>query len=481
MKKTNTNYVATTLDQFLNENRNITLTRKYGSKEPVVVSSKAPIRNQVLQYVAENVKVTKNALKRFMESLNENNSKPASISMWMKRNEQYFISETKNNVTTYKLSALGKKLVTNIGLNEGCNCGSNLIKKPAGSKTKNQKRINETFNSAYYDDEEVTPEEEEEWVDRKKSDHDFEDNGEKGIYDEKEEESYEGAKKVIEAIKARKVNESIEEEETEEEETEEEETEEEETEEEEDDDKVEITEFILSVDDAESAIAELAELGITAERVTAETDEEFGDSIEDEEFGEPIEDEEFSTEEIPSEDLEDDDIEDDFDLGDLGDIEGEEIEESVNEEDEEFGDSVEDEEFGDSVEDEEFGDSVEDEEFGDSVEDEEFGDSVEDEEFDNNQIKVSAENWGALKGWLEAKGVDTKELFGGEIVEEGEEIEDDGIEEEIDFDSLENLEEYDDKKSKPVGKKDEETDDDEDEDTEDDKKDDGKKKWNFEK
>ena len=53
------NYVPTSLDQYLNENKSITLTRQYGDKEAVVVGSRAPLRNQVLSYVLENKKVTR--------------------------------------------------------------------------------------------------------------------------------------------------------------------------------------------------------------------------------------------------------------------------------------------------------------------------------------------------------------------------------------------------------------------------------------
>ena len=39
------------------------------------------------------------------------------------------------------------------------------------------------------------------------------------------------------------------------------------------------------------------------------------------------------------------------------------------------------------------------------------------------QIKVQAEDWEVLKGWLEEKGVDIEEMFGGEIeVEETDEV-----------------------------------------------------------
>ena len=65
------NYVPITLDQYLNESKTITLKRGYGERKPVVVGSNAPIRNQILAYVAENQSVSKGDLKRFIAGLNE--------------------------------------------------------------------------------------------------------------------------------------------------------------------------------------------------------------------------------------------------------------------------------------------------------------------------------------------------------------------------------------------------------------------------
>lgn len=481
MKKTTNNYVSTTLDGYLNESRNITLTRKYGSKEPVVVSSKAPLRNKILAFVAENVKVTKNALKRHMMSLNESSTSSAAASMWMKRNAQYFITESKNGVTFYKLSNIGKKLISTFGIDEsiseGCNCGSTKIIKKPGSKKTTSKRTNES---------------EEEDGSKKVKTHDFEDDGEKGIYDEKNTSSTdkvnEGKKKkknkkknkkaakkiknLVESIKARRMFEAedVDKDDVDDEDSvdavdddaelkddvdDEDNTDDvnDEDDTDTDDDKVEITEFIITVDDPESAIAELAELGIDAEIVT---DEAPSDEIETKDDLFADDSDEDSVDDVDDEDL-------DLDID--GEIEGEDSDkknESMNEEDEE---PAEDELFSDEP--------IEDE----ATKDDEVDEPVEDDEVDEpavgNQIKVSADNWDALKGWLEEKGVDTEELFGGEIVSE----DDDDIEDEIDFDELEDLEDYDDdtKKDDDV----EDSDDSNDSDEKSDEKD--KPKFNFDK
>jgi hypothetical protein len=93
MKQT---YVPVTLDQYLNESKTITLKRGYGERKPVVVGSTAPIRNQILSYVAENQRVAKTDLKRFIAGLNEGSKNPnASAIMWLKRNSHFFVTESK--------------------------------------------------------------------------------------------------------------------------------------------------------------------------------------------------------------------------------------------------------------------------------------------------------------------------------------------------------------------------------------------------
>lgn len=109
------NYVPTTLDSFLSENRNIMLKRKYGEKDPVVIRSNAPLRNRVVDYVNENKAVPKNRLKKYIMGINEGAKNPiASANMWLSRNSKFFITESKNNTTYYKLSPLGKKLLSSL-------------------------------------------------------------------------------------------------------------------------------------------------------------------------------------------------------------------------------------------------------------------------------------------------------------------------------------------------------------------------------
>ena len=373
-------YVPTTLNEYLNENKSITLKRGYGDRKPVVVGSKAPLRNQVLAFVSESNGVTRSELKKFIAGLNETSKNPvAAATMWLNRNSKFFITENKNGQTTYKLSSLGRKLVKHlspVSISE-----QETIRKRINEMSPSKKTIFEDFEEDEF--EENNRPGSYDFVDRKKgyerpgiydTDESLEEcsEGDEGK-DEEDEKMDEAAKarikKIVERIKAKngkKLNEEMmtededeltfddiemdDEDEKEDEiegdedeikgDTDELESDEDEIEgdiddefedEEEGEEKVEITEFVITVDDVDDAIGELAELGVDAEQVTDE--------------------------------------------------EGEVIE---------------------------------------------------------NQIKVSADDWESLKGWLEEKGVDIEEMFGGEIeVEDEDELEGDVEELESDEDELE--------------------------------------------
>jgi hypothetical protein len=112
------NYVPVTLDQYVNESKSITLKRGYKDKSPVVVGASAPIRNQVLAFVSESKKVRGSELKRFVAGLNETNANPsAAATMWLRRNEKFFITENRQGVTYFKLSPLGRRLVNGFAPN----------------------------------------------------------------------------------------------------------------------------------------------------------------------------------------------------------------------------------------------------------------------------------------------------------------------------------------------------------------------------
>jgi len=374
------NYAPVTLDQYINESKSITLKRGYGAKQPVVVGASAPIRNQVLAYVAEGQRVKSADLKRFVAGLNETNANPAAAAtMWLRRNGKFFVTESRQGVTYYKLSPLGQRLVNRFaspagiseakkydfkdpktkepgivdkdkeeleecGVKEAHDLGGRLSSKlhnllskdqdkddkefdgfedeitkkgnPLGVLTEERrKRIEQIIENIKSRQEKPLNEEEEEEKEEKE-----EGSADELSFDDLDlgsEEKEEGDEKEAEGEEEEAEGEE------EKEEGEEEEAEGEEEKEEGEEDKVEITEFILTVDDVDAAIEELEEKGVTAEKVV-----------------DP-------------------------------DAEPEEGEE---------------------------------------------------EAYKKDEISVKAEDWDELKGWLEEKGVDVEEMFGGEI--EVEEVED---------------------------------------------------------
>ena len=551
MKKQN--YVPTSLDQYLNENKSITLTRQYGNKNSVVVASRAPLRNQVLAYVMENEKVTRTELKKFIFGLNEGKAKPAAVNMFLKRNEKFFVTESKGSETIYKLSKLGEKLIQTLaptkqsvsiseskkvneygsvnlgGYNTNDDQGETIEGMYKSLKNEGYTNLKLVYNditnqmmiTTPHNEFELTfiPEGElaavsdsDEWgwsaVDNMKGDlQAFGDDDDfvsqdkayeafKELIDgsrvnELDEETQEDRiEKIVEQIllkRAKSVNEAEEaEEETPEEETEEEtdnaeaevedaeddaEAEddveddvedeaseddvEDETPEEDvvDDDRVEVTEFIITVDDVASAIEELGDLGIEASEVGMESDVEDDLGAEDDLEEVPAENDDLDIDLEDDDDLEGEEEVDDFDLDLGGELEGEdEVEESVTgmeqqekekwpnltEEDEDVTDELSMDDVEELPAETEVADPEAEEVEGEDepLEDEPLEDEPEDVEGGGNQIRVSADNWEALRGWLEAKGVDIEEMFGGEIELEGEEGD---VEDEISFDGLEDI------------------------------------------
>lgn len=441
-------YVPTTLDDFLNENRQINLKRGYRGNPGINVNAKAPLRDRILTYVAENEGITSKELKKYIAGLNETSKKPLSAAnMWLKRNDKFF--EVNENDGTVRLSTVGKRLVNRLTLTENVNEGKKKDKKKkveeedhdfvdtkkgyarpgindSTNENVNEEELKEKIRAMLSEDELpsidenlsadlILEEDEEDELTFDDLDLDPDEEGEEG---EEGEEDLEG-----------------------------EEGEEGEEELEGDEEKVELTEFIITVDNAQEAIEELKDLGVDAEIV----DGEGGDEELDLEGGD-----------LEGGDEEEFDLDGDLDLGDEGDLdlgdeggeEGEELdleeghEGMVHEDDEELEDrlsalenKVKDLESGGGVgEDEEFdlegGDleapdeldlgGEEDLEGGDELEGMEDLEGEEDEvDMGTEEIRVSAEDFPALKQWLEDKGVDVEDLLGGEVEmeEDGEEFE----------------------------------------------------------
>ena len=434
MKQT---YVPVTLDQYLNESKTITLKRGYGERKPVVVGSTAPIRNQILSYVAENQRVAKTDLKRFIAGLNEGSKNPnASAIMWLKRNSHFFVTESKEGQTFFKLSPIGRRLA------------DRFVQAPSTALSEQKK------NKDDYD-----------FVDTKKG------YPRKGLYDVSEEEEDKNEEcsetvtesrkakieAIIERIRAKRAQELRE--------GKEESLEEEakfmgkdplagiekskkklggkldknlhnQLEDSQEKDENELSKF--PEEKAKKKINEAEEEKPAEEDELSFDDLDLGDEEEKKEE-KPAEDEEKPEEK--EEEKPDEGEEDKVEITEFI-ITVTNAEEAIKELDE-LGvpaEKVEDEEEKEEGE-EEKEEGEEEEKEGEEKEEDSLnlGEAAEGEEPETEEkIKVSVDYWEPLKKWLEEKGVNIEELFGGEIeIEEepeGEETPDEGEEDDFSLD-----------------------------------------------
>ena len=145
----NKKYVSKTLSEFLNESSSIMLKRKYGSRPQITVSKSGPLRNQVLSFVAESGTVSKRDLKQFIMGLKEGGTSSAAALMFLKRNGRYFLTESKNGITYFKLSKIGQRLLNHFTVQQNQNVSetmhndnaNNTISKDLQNKLKNNEDI----------------------------------------------------------------------------------------------------------------------------------------------------------------------------------------------------------------------------------------------------------------------------------------------------------------------------------------------------
>ena len=411
-------YVPTTLDQYINESKSITLKRGYRGQNPVVVGANAPVRNQILSYVAEGVKVGASDLKKFIAGLNETNANPsAAANMWLRRNGKYFITESKGGKTFFKLSTLGQRLVNSFSSPGSLSEGK---KAKIEEKKKYDFKDPKTGEPGITDDEEEVDEacskkNESKEANAKKldrnlggkldpklhnlltKDQDKDENELKGFDKEISEASGMSSERkarieaIIENIKSRTqkpVNEA---------EEADEEVEDAMADDDGGSDELSFDDLDLSGEDGEEAEAGAEEAKDDAEdaELDAEDAEDVADDVD-------VDDKVEITEFIITVDDVDSAI---AELKELG-VDAKKVlaDDSVNEAEEV---------------------DVEDEVDVDDESDEDTGDYKDDE------ISVEADNWEALRGWLEDKGVDVEEMFGGEI--EVEDIDDEGDLEDLDL------------------------------------------------
>jgi len=363
-------YVPITLDNYVNESKSVTLKRGYKNNGPVVVGTNAPIRNQVLSFISENKKVLSKTLKKFVAGLNEANSNPnAAATMWIRRNGHYFLTEERAGRTFYKLSPIGRRLVNTFG------------DAPLTEARKKNNSISEKKKYDFKDPKTDKP----------------------GITDEKDEDIKDVKTKKAKKGKKAKVEEECSK-----------------------DDKL-----------SESRRARIEGLieNIKSKRTSKlnEEDEEEDKKPEEGEDDLTFDDLDLSGEGGEEKTEGDDDGEEGpGEKADGEETEGEESEETEGEESEEDDDDsekVEITEFIITVDDVDSAlEELKEKEVEASKVVDPDGEAEEGEEaYKENEISVAVDDWEALKVWLEDKGIDVEEMFGGEIeIEEPEEGEEDG-------------------------------------------------------
>jgi predicted transcriptional regulator len=96
-------------EEYVNEGH-IVLKRKYTNAHPEKkVGSKAPIREKILSFVAENGSVSKEQMMEFISGLNEESGGKTSRK-WLNKNTHLVTVTEKNGTKTYSLTRMGKKL-----------------------------------------------------------------------------------------------------------------------------------------------------------------------------------------------------------------------------------------------------------------------------------------------------------------------------------------------------------------------------------
>lgn len=85
--------------------------RKYTENHPEIkMSTYAPIRNRILNFIDESGHVTKSKLKEFFATIKEEISSNTSMATWVRRNRRLLTERTINGEKTYKLSNHGRRV-----------------------------------------------------------------------------------------------------------------------------------------------------------------------------------------------------------------------------------------------------------------------------------------------------------------------------------------------------------------------------------
>lgn len=107
----------TNLPEKIDERKTLQVKRKYGQYDSIKVGANAPVRNNILGFIAEKGHCTKQELKEFIQSKNEDSGSRTSMS-WFNKNSSYIKEFTKDGVICCKLSKLGQRVINKTTINE---------------------------------------------------------------------------------------------------------------------------------------------------------------------------------------------------------------------------------------------------------------------------------------------------------------------------------------------------------------------------
>jgi len=105
------------LPEKLEEIKTIQVKRKYREYDSISVGANAPVRHNILGFIAEKGQCTKDELIEFINSKNEESGSKTNAN-WIKRNSHYIKEFTKDGCVCCKLSKLGERVVKKTNLNE---------------------------------------------------------------------------------------------------------------------------------------------------------------------------------------------------------------------------------------------------------------------------------------------------------------------------------------------------------------------------
>ena len=90
-------------------NERVQIKRKYRQYEAYKINSQAPIRNRIIEFVADRY-VTNEELKNFLTTIEEDRGKAIDQRQWFNRNEKYFTSTKNEGQKMWSLSKFGRRI-----------------------------------------------------------------------------------------------------------------------------------------------------------------------------------------------------------------------------------------------------------------------------------------------------------------------------------------------------------------------------------